>query len=280
MHLVSERAALPTGLPAPFEGLTQRCAVRAEVSGILDQDESALEAVLKWPALQRAWRAGQLVSRERVAAILREALEPSAVSWTQFTLLDAVRAELGEAIEVEPEAAERLGGAVNRKTLQAWEHHRQYADEFENIKQFLSTLRFRTVDGGCGTPSELIASHLGGDEARRAAFAPAERRLSPAYAGSATEFFLACRPEMRAPIIALTDWARAAEPGDSSVAVLRYLLEGELGRGLAQELRRDGRPSWLDDISDSCLAGFSEQEKLQIRAIQSNETSRCRLGRA
>lgn len=267
MKLIAERAALPTALPVPFDGLTQLGEIRAEVSGILDYDDVSLAAVLSWPRLHQAWARGHLVSRKCVTAILRESLADSTVPWTQFTLLEAVQAEVGDAIEVEPEAAERLGVVLHRKALQGWEHQRQHAEEVERIRAFLGTLRFRTVDGGCSAPGDLVARQLGGDEARRAAFAPAERRLHPAYTGNATEFFLACRSERSAPVIALADWAMTAESEDSRVAVLRYLLEGDLRRHLAQQLQSQDGYSWLRDIPDSCLARFSGQEQLQIRAM-------------
>ena len=131
----------------------------------------------------------------------------------------------------------------------------------------MRSLRFAAeTDESCAA-EDLIAQQLGGDEALRAAFAPTGRRLNAEYGGDAVEFFRACRSDMRAPVTVLADWAKDATSKTVRVAVLRYLLEGELYRRLADELTRDGLRGWMDDLPDSCLAAFSEQEQIQIRSL-------------
>ena len=70
---------------------------------------------------------------------------------------------------------------------------------------------------------------------------------------------------MRAPVTVLADWAKDATSDTARVAVLRYLLEGELYRRVADKLRRDELRGWMAELPDSCLAAFTEQEQIQIR---------------
>ena len=262
--LTSQRHALPTGLPAPYADLTIETAVRARLHGLLDSDGEGLAEALSWPAVTDKWEPGQLVSNRRIAASLLLDDAEAEATVPGIRLLDLLKAELGRDIDVSPETANRVGKVVTRKRLQTWSERREYAPETSEVRDFLKQLRFRTRNDGCTVAGDVIAIQAGGDEALRTAFAPDDRLLHSAYAGSGLEFFFACRAELNAPPALLADWARAADAPESRTAVLRYLLKGELD--LASRLAEDGIASWIDELPDALMKSFTEQEQLKIRA--------------
>ena len=92
----------------------------------------------------------------------------------------------------------------------------------------------------------------GGDEFLRATFAPDDWVLDPAYIERSEDWrvFRWLRVQHRVDAAMMAEWC-ADLPEDLHSAAIRYLLHGELGRGVLQHLVPiDRRPRWLREYDD------------------------------
>jgi len=266
--LISSRAALPTCLPRPYSGLTTLQAVRGAIEGRLDADFELAHEVLSWPAFQGVWEQGALVSDKTVwSRISGIAGTRPPGSITHLRLADVVAQEVGLLGVVGPEQAEYLGRSITREYLSSWSQSEHEKDELAQLREVLHSLTFQAADGSVGPASDLVAHGLGGDEQRRAAFAPPGRRLAELYSETGLRFFSACREALRADAVELARWARDAETVSTRTAVLDYLLHGDLAHHLAEQLRSDHRESWLIRSPDEYLSAFHEDEQLRVSAL-------------
>jgi hypothetical protein len=101
-------------------------------------------------------------------------------------------------------------------------------------------------DGTFRAAADLVCSRpltgvIEKDEALRAAFAPDSAVLSPNYSDAALTCFVKARGHLEAGAPTLASWAREAG-AEKQTAVLRYLIVGDLGQQLADQLKRP----WLD----------------------------------
>ena len=72
-----------------------------------------------------------------------------------------------------------------------------------------------------------------------AAFAPADRVLADGYQGAGLDFFLACRPALKADVEDLLAWGRLAV-GEQRGKFLEYVNDGDLSSPLSRALRQQG----------------------------------------
>lgn len=247
-------AALPTGLWGAHQVLTKLGDIRFVAAGALDR-EQVFETACQWPTFQREVWPGQVVSESGMACGLRR-LDAPASEPTELHLAKVVEWELkqGQALRADPETAARLGKVVTPdflKKLKEGKPDEREEHEHKALSDLLPKVLLQAADGSWHQPAELVVAGgegVDGDEKMRAAFAPAEARLNPAYTGPALAFFLACRPEMRAGAEVLQGWVLQAQNEQLRAAALRYLLKGELGDELGKMLReakKEQSSSWV-----------------------------------
>ena len=94
----------------------------------------------------------------------------------------------------------------------------------------------------------------GNDEFLRAAFAPDNRVLDPAYIERNEDWrvFRWLRVQHRVDAAMMAEWC-ADLPKDLHSAAIHYLLHGELGSSVLRHLEPiEGRPRWLREYDDVC----------------------------
>ncbi len=258
--LFTERKTLPTGLTAAvYAAPTSLADVKGTVSGLMDRHPNIFVQVAEWDSFQQAYPPGSLVLFSAVGQHLAES--PQAV-----TLVSAVELEL-RTVRVDPRRASSLGHAITRERLSSWQDR---WGEVERIRELLRTAEFCNATDQFVAASHLITGDAGGDEARRAAFAPPQNLLSPDYKATAVDFFLACREQMSANAETLLEWVLQAKPGNKQMAALRYLGQGDLGQPLLRLVRENRHrwPEWLRKLTLEQLreAGLDEFSAGQVAA--------------
>jgi hypothetical protein len=247
-RLIQDVRALPTCLPGPYAGLTALPNIRWRIHGAL-ADPELWEAATECSWLARRIAQGTVVS-PAVAEVLDhfDRLELATVS-----LRDIIDGSLRASL-VEPDAAAELGALLSPQRLRRLESDRRWAKEADDLRSHLADLSFLSASQGTGKAVLLLVGHSGEtekrEETRRAAFAPPERVLSEAYTGTALEFFLACRGDMRATAREMATWILTADSESQRRAALEYLEQGEQSYRVEQELK-ELKPQyancWLDD---------------------------------
>ena len=235
-RLLAERATAPTGLTKPFDGLVRAADVEHYTTEAL-ADSSVLQAVEAWPSLSR--RRGRMVAGD-VAEHLRffglGDMQPLA-------LCNLLREELGVENRVDVELAERLGRVITLKALEA----DPIRLEHDSVLAVVRHATFRAQDGTWRNVRELSLEGAENDDERQIAhFAPASALLNRAYTGAAVKFFQVARAQSgygpRSDL--LVKWAEAAHDDGKRRAVLRYVIDGQQGRLLAEKMRT-AAPAWL-----------------------------------
>lgn len=276
----SHHAAIPVRLPGKrFEGqLVSLASVRFAIRGVLAQrdrrpsfDGHALACVCTWPAFQERVGNGMLISHERVVRPL-ERLCPSLVQHiTAITLVDIVRWESPHQM-IDPAKAERFGELLTREFLA------QIPDQTETnrIRDFLDTTEFLAADGLYHPARELLIGRLpfadGGwssDECFRTSFAPASKVVNEQYGQMGLRFFIACREKLSAAPQDMAGWVRAAIDHATRKAALVYLADGDAGRAVQTELKRQClEGTWLADLASlPCFKELSTPQKHHLAEL-------------
>ena len=136
-------AVVPTGLPAPFDGLVQVTSNLREAAAGLAQN---LVAVAAWPSM--LCLADRLVAHETAAALQRLGVG----SIMPMTLADVLGTELELADSVTPETAYRLGKVFN------FENSDIGAQETEALKAMTRSALFRTETGTWRPAAALVTA--------------------------------------------------------------------------------------------------------------------------
>ena len=185
-----------------------------------------------------------------MAAYLRSADFP--VEFEDVTLERVVDTAAGPEHEADHLVADHIGNIfVQCKSL--FEMDSPYAVEIQRLLGWMKHLKLLAKDGRYHPLDELVSSRalprvVEGDEALRSAFAPDSALLSPGYSDAALRFFVKARGQLAAGAPMLADWARVSRD-EKLHAVFKYLVVGELGQQLADQLRRD----WLDMQRESVV---------------------------
>ncbi len=150
-----------------------------------------------------------------------------------------------------------MGSLITRNFLNDpdrwnWEQRSEYRE----LTTFLRNLRFRAYDGEFHAAQDLLINDGGADnpdEPLCAALAPDNRLLAGDYNGNALEFFKASRSELNAPPELIAQWAMHASDDQKRLAALKYLLEGQLRRGVAFNIWNRIAGTWLHNLATSPL---------------------------
>ena len=263
VSLVASRPVLPTHLPEPFDELTSSQSVSGVVTGILDHNDEIAGAVLSWSAVRNHWQPGCLVSLRRTWKLVG-AEEAEGIA--KVGIVDAVKAVVGPSSVVGPEEARLLGTVLRRNVIASWQESSEQMAELSQLRHYLGSLKFRTSAYDDALASELLSPNMGGDERKRAAFAPTTHLLESAYEGDAIEFFAVCRKGIAADAPLLAEWARRATTTDARRGAIEYLLNGELADSMASNIRSGSLQNWLGDIPEDLLRDLREDEQIRVRA--------------
>tara|TARA_R110001583_G_scaffold158496_1_gene310431 strand:- start:14694 stop:22307 length:7614 start_codon:yes stop_codon:yes gene_type:complete len=207
----------------------------------------------------------------------------SKTQWQSESLLTLIM-KLDNQKAIRPCDAGVLGRALNSQTLRRWEQDgdqtpHMYVTDFKAAATKGPALRFLS-EGGTEEKSKALLS-CGGteEESLRWAFAPDQNRLGSDYVGSAIDFFYWCRDRLDAPSEKLKQWILSAEDCDRRSAALRYLVEGELAREVADALHETGiEGAWLTAIDERSLylQGWDSKQcsKLVYQILKTPDESR------
>lgn len=244
-RLIRDRAALATGLPAPFSPFIRADEVRFVMTGAI--------ADTRLLASLHDWQASRLVGSAAISERVANRIESLGFDRPKpFKLVDLLRHEIGEAKRVAPELAYRLGGLVDDVFVRSLDKQ-----EESELLEFLSALLFQMSDGSWHTAALPPHNSKDGDEEERRILdlAPAKYLADRSYIGGALAFYrLAMRQSgFQRTATALKQWADLASGGDHQRAVLSYILEGRQGGEFGMLIARN-RPVWLPDTSEEFLA--------------------------
>ena len=261
--LFSHRSAIPSGLWGEYKTLTRLDELKFKTVGVLDtigENQTEPECffqVSQWHQFKERISPGQVVSHARIASVLTSLLPDENLNIQEITLCNLLEWELGASRCVDASQASQLGSLITRDFLNKLNGgNRTPRNEYTEIAAFLRDVRFRAYDGGFHVAEDLLIKDEGAgksDEPLRAAFAPDDRLLNDEYTGNALEFFRACRSKFNAPLESLVEWAVAASNLHNRQAVLKYILDGELGRDVALGVRERIEGTWLRNLTDSSL---------------------------
>ncbi len=267
-NFYSRYEAIPVRLPGSSfaGGLVRLADVRYAVRGALAQRERlpefdgyTLACVRRWPSFRERIGMGKLVSHERIIKPLAKLCPGLVQNVITISLVNVLRWEC-PGVMIDPEKAERFGELLTRDFLKEMEDEA----EASHIREILDTTEFLAADGHYHPARELLIAQLPSpaadwspDECRRTRFAPRSRVLNDQYGEMGLRFFAACRTAMSATVIEMASWVRNARDLPTQRAALSYLVDGDAGRPVQLELKRQGlEGTWLSDLAE--LPSFRE----------------------
>ena len=274
--LLYHRYTVPSGLWGEYKTLTKLDELKFKTVGVLDtigeyqtEPECFCQAS-QWHQFKERISPGQVVSHARIASVLTSLLPDENLNMQEVTLCSLLKWELGESRCVEASQASQLGSLITRNFLNELNRgDRDQRKEYNELTAFLCDVRFQACDGEFHAAEDLLIKDEGADnpdEPLRAAFAPDNRLLAGDYNGNALEFFKASRSELNAPPELIAQWAMHASDDQKRLAALKYLLEGQLRRGLAFNIWNRIAGTWLHNLATSPLLTdhFNSWERSKI----------------
>lgn len=240
-RLVAERPALPTGLPTPFAPFVAVETAEWELTGVL-ADPAFLSQIRGWSSL------ADLHARSvgpKAADRLERLKFPRP---KRFDLCKVVSREIGGDLRVHPDIASRMGQVLTKDMVEELE-----SGERQALLALFAKMSFLMMDAGW-RPVALPprdAPNLDDEDRRILAFAPDASVASADYIGAAVSLYQLARYQSgyrERQLARLVAWAGAMTESHDQEAVLRYVLDGDQGRRLADELKRT-RPGWLPETA-------------------------------
>ncbi|MDW9378091.1 hypothetical protein GOC57_29745 [Sinorhizobium meliloti] len=245
-RLIADRPALATGLPLPFKPFLRAGDARFVVMGVL-ADTRLLTSL-------NGWQAVEIIGEAAISENVARKFENLGFGRPRpFRLVDLLRHEVGEARQVAPDVAHRLGALVDETLMKSADK-----EEEAEILEFLSGLKFLMSNGGWQKAALPPRTARDGDEEEQRIldFAPEKHLAEQAHVGNALVFY---RQAMRQSGFqrgaqALAQWAGSASDEIRQRAVLTYILEGRQGGELGKLLTTH-HPGWLPETSEDFRAG-------------------------
>ncbi|MEH6628803.1 MAG: hypothetical protein V7739_20370 [Motiliproteus sp.] len=267
-RLAGSRNFVPNGLPGSLGQLLKWQEVKYIFKGLLAQP-ALLQALGETDFFGGPLNTDNAIAEE-VATWLRlvvpefKKINDQWVSLGFADLLSTVSFKDG----VSQHDASILGKVLNqqaRDSLQ--EGGKALLDDFDASVKQLEKLKFQSRAGSWLPANELLTTLGSEEEVRRCAFAPTTQILASSYGDTAVGFFKLCRRGMEARAEVLVSWLLAATSAGEQGAGLRYLLEGDLGSGVARHLL-DGDLSgtWVSEVKDDSplLSDWSYTDKREL----------------
>ena len=249
--LYSRCRALPTRVRGDYQMLVSIGQVRHALGGLLAEDADLFALISQWETFQEQAPVGSVVSGQKVYEPIK-LLAPAAVSHIRpLTIKSVLDWEFKHGSYALPDTAERIGSAINKRTLELVRER----SELTELREILDTVEFKGRDNRYHLAKELLLGHASGldkDEQLRAQFAPVGRVVHEDYQGAAVAFFDVCRNKLDAPVSSLADWVIEASDVLRQKSALEYMAHGQLASGLIWELKRRGLDgTWLEHLAHS-----------------------------
>ncbi|MCK6572760.1 hypothetical protein L6V77_16905 [Myxococcota bacterium] len=260
-RLISERAAVPSGLGAPWPAMvgpiTDECSIYSASDAAADERVAPLLSAI--PELMAC--AGPVV-KHNVSVIVGRLLK---VRQVDFELVPQLRAWTDRSHHhISFNDLDRLAALAESECWQTLESEGgpRPSGKLSALAEWARELRLPGRDGGMARISELLlppaANDLSSelstrrssfeDELMRSAFAPDDRVAGSGLVERPTrlDVFLRLRGELSADASTLAGWARTASTSPRRMAASKYLARGSLRPQLAQEVRRLGGLPWAN----------------------------------
>lgn len=245
-EIVERYPVVPTRLPDPFAPFVAGRHVRTVIDERLVAMPDVLGKVMCLPSVQ-GLQDGAAVS----ASVWRtlETLDTHR-KVTNVSLASALRLETERDHRFDPARAGLLSFVGRPEVVRALD-----AEAGDGLRPILDRVEFLSAAGEYELAERLLTPPSGSqdaerrDERLRAAFAPPSRVLAAEYGPDALAFFLLCRRQLRAPAEEVAAWASQAASAQARKAVLAYLHEGELHKGVIDALKRSHRDCWVFSLS-------------------------------
>ena len=258
-HLITERSALPTGLPQPFARLLKAEEAEYELKGVLSDRKVLLEL--------RDWSAAAEIFRRSVGPRAAELLEKLGFKRPRpFGLCELIRREIGQQRQVGPDVAARIGNVLTGSRVESLDVEERQAllALFRDMTFLMADNNWRTV----GLPSHQ-SKHLDEEGRRILEFAPESEVAAPNYFGPADDLYNIAIQQSGYQRTArkFATWAKSMAENKRRSALLRYVIEGRQGVELAKELSNH-RPGWLpaspQDLKGSELVAAWSKDDLAM----------------
>ena len=241
--LVNELAVVPNGLPEEVRALTIGTRLRHKLVGALGV-ERATASLFGWAE----WKGRAYAPDAVVSTAASEGLQDLGFDRLASLSLASVASWMDRKT-VAPADAAALGRVL--RALPKKDRTQEIAEDLSSAERALEGVQFRSEGRTSEQPSDLVTAAFGDDEARRAAFAPANRRLSSDYDEIGREFFRFCRGSMGIGADDLAQWVRLAADPPARLAALTYLVRGDLGLQVRRHLAALGTDgTWLTALSE------------------------------
>ncbi len=243
-EIAGDLRIVPNGMPGDARTLTTGRLIHHKLTGVLAIDSCA-RAVSNWPVWdQRGFGPDVVVSAQNGEALAQLGFKelPSLNLATVASWLN------GQTIR---EEEGRFAGELLHALPPPDGRKQECVRDLEDARQSLATVWFYSQAKTMERAGDLVAVTARGEEGRRAAFAPAGRRLNSGYDEHAVEFFRFCRGPMIIRPGELARWARDAEDLSARRSALEYLVNGERALEMQRDLRDLGiRGTWLANPSE------------------------------
>jgi hypothetical protein len=261
-RLFQQRAAIPTDLPGEYSKLVKQQDVKFAVTGLLaDTANECFLQVANWPLTRTAFPPG-LTVHSKISAYLLQAEFP--ITAESVTLEGVLRTAVGSECRADHVSADHIGKLfLHCKSL--FEPSSLHASEVQRMLGWMKGITFLAHDGKYQQANTLVSSRVAPgvieeDEVLRAAFAPDSAVLSSGYSHASLGFFVKARGQLAAGAPLLASWASDAS-ADRLLGVFKYLVEGELGQQLADQLKR----TWLDAQRETSeWQSLSQEDKNEV----------------
>ncbi len=262
-RLIQQRAAMPNALPGPYLRLVKCGEVKFCISGLLaEKANGCFDQIANWASVQNAFPANQTVHADIDRFLqLTKCVQPL----RNITLQSVLAVEIGSKFEVDQHIGDRIG-ALFLECKAVLGANTPYTLEVESLNKWLEQIKLLAKNSAYYSVTNLVCNRplvdlIEKDEPLRAAFAPDSAVLSPGYSDIALRFFVKARGQLTANAVMLADWARASSPSQLA-AVFQYLIHGELGQQLADQLQK----AWLDtkrSTATFCNLPVGDQSELE-----------------
>ncbi|MBW2037364.1 MAG: hypothetical protein JRI41_07785 [Deltaproteobacteria bacterium] len=268
-YLALKRKSLPTGLwGETYQTLTCIGDVKYVLRGAISQ-EYVFKHLASLYIFRQKVKPSEVISSQIFEALseISPAFRENRVQWQSLRISSVLDWVAQNDYSIEPSAARVLGQVISSHFMRELGAKSSGQNEAREISEVLRKLRFQTKSGNWSEPRCLLVSRasdsIGDDEPLRAAFAPQHLILSDNYDEAGVAFFSVCRSKMEAPVEEMFSWVQAACDNQGRQAVLRYLLDGELGDLLARRIREEANlVPWLKglDRQNEIFHGWDEYE--------------------
>ena len=260
--LIEQRPAIPSELPGHYGRLVRQGDLRFSVVGLLANTQNGCFAhIARWSSTQTEFPPGQTV-RFDVAEFLEHAEFIFEVEKVTFERV--LKAAVGSHNRVDHPTGDLIGNLLIACDA-ALRPNTFDAPEVQQLFLWMKEVRFLGNDCAYHQADDLVCGRalkdvIGTDETRRAAFAPDSSVLSAEYSDVALHVFIKARPSLEARASTLAAWTREASQAKLP-AVFNYLIHGDLGQELADQLKRP----WLEAKTETgAWRGLSPKDQHEI----------------